>query len=70
MIFVTVLKVSSAPSSINRSCNPPAVSFSPIEILSLSMTLPVSISFSMKNVVTPVSFSPLITAQLIGAAPL
>ena len=33
------------------------------------MMLPVSISCFKKNVVTPVSFSPLITAQLMGAAP-
>src|SRR5690554_7803216 len=33
------------------------------------MISPVSISCDRKNVVTPVSFSPLIIAQLIGAAP-
>ena len=47
----------------------PAVSFSPMSMDFCNNKSPVSISCFNKKVVTPVSFSPLITAQLIGAAP-
>ena len=57
------------PIAIKRSCTDPTFSFGPIAIRSCRIMLPVSIScFSMK-VVAPVSVSPLMTAQLIGAAP-
>ncbi len=65
----TVSTTASAPSIIIRSCTSPAVSFSPIDIRRFRMTSPVSTFSCKKNVVTPVSDSPFITAQLIGAAP-
>ncbi|MNE42829.1 hypothetical protein D3C80_1369780 [compost metagenome] len=57
------------PSMIIRSCSSPADSFSPIGIRTCLITFPVSISSSIKKVLNPVSVSPLIMVQLIGAAP-
>ena len=52
-----------------RSCTSPAVSSGPMGIRSWKRMSPVSISAFRKKVVTPVSVSPFITAQLMGAAP-
>ena len=53
-----------------RGCiNSGAVSFSPIGVLRCRRIGPVSSVGSMNIVVTPVSVSPLTTAQLAGAAP-
>ncbi len=69
MIPSTVCTTSSAPIGISLSCTSPAVSVGEILHSCLRMMPPVSMSLSIMNVVTPVIFSPLITAQLIGAAP-
>ena len=69
MSLFMVCTNSFAPISFIRSCTSPAVSSSAIEKLCCSKILPVSISCCSLKVVTPVSFSPLITAQLMGAAP-
>ena len=57
------------PSIINLSCTIPTLSVSAIGTRTCWITSPVSISCFRKKVVMPVSVSPLITAQLIGAAP-
>ncbi|MNY15370.1 hypothetical protein D3C86_1485790 [compost metagenome] len=54
---------------MSLSCRSPAVSSSAILTFSEKITLPVSISCFRKKVVTPLSFSPLMMAWLIGAAP-
>ena len=61
----TVSTKTLAPISFILSCTSPAVSFSSIGKLSCIKMFPVSISCLSLKVVTPVSFSPFITAQLI-----
>ncbi|MNL29305.1 hypothetical protein D3C87_1509860 [compost metagenome] len=68
-ITFKVLITVSLPNNINRSCNCPALSSGSIAISEFKIIAPVSILSSMKKVVTPVLVSPLIMAQLIGAAP-
>ena len=68
-ICSTVLSTRSAPSIMRRSWTMPALSSGAMVIFSCMMMLPVSISCWRKKVVMPVSVSPLMTAQLIGAAP-
>ena len=68
-IMSTVSATTSAPRVIRRSCTSPAVSVSEMGTGTRRITRPVSMLWSRKNVVTPVSVSPLITAQLMGAAP-
>lgn len=58
-----------APMTFILSWTSPAVSVSAMGKRSWRSMLPVSISCTNWKVVTPVSFSPLITAQLMGAAP-
>ena len=65
----TVSVTSPAPIVIKASCTTPTLSVSAIGRCFWRIIFPVSISCVRKNVVTPVSVSPLITAQLIGAAP-
>jgi len=65
----TVSSRTSAPIWHIRSCSSPAVSCSPMTIFSCMIHSPVSTFSSMKKVVSPVSRSPLMTAQLMGAAP-
>ena len=65
----TVSVTNLAPIFINLSCTMPTLSVSRIGNRSCRIIFPVSISCFRKKVVTPVSRSPLITAQLIGAAP-
>ena len=69
MIPSTVCTTRSAPSAIRRSCTSPAVSVSEMRHSWRRMIPPVSMSLSIMKVVTPVIFSPLMTAQLMGAAP-
>ena len=66
----TVSTTISAPNVISLSCIVPTLSSGSIGILRCCMISPVSISCLRKNVVIPVSVSPLIIAQLRGAAPL
>ena len=65
----TVSTTSCEPSSINLSCRVPAVSVGSTRHSERRMMPPVSMRLSIMKVVTPEMFSPLITAQLIGAAP-
>ena len=65
----TVRQTSGAPTFINLSWISSALSVSRISTSSRCNTNPVSISWSNKKVVTPVLVSPLIIAQLMGAAP-
>ena len=65
----TVSVTTRPPKRIRRSCTVPASSVSAMGTRSWRMTSPVSISCFRKKVVTPVSVSPLMTAQLMGAAP-
>ena len=66
----TVCSKTLAPNSFILSCTSPAFSFSSIGKIACNKMLPVSIACCNLKVVTPVSFSPFITAQFIGAAPL
>ena len=65
----TVSMTRLVPSAISLSCRVPAVSVGSTRHSDLRMIPPVSILLSIMNVVTPVIFSPFITAQFIGAAP-
>jgi hypothetical protein len=69
-IIFTVSKTASEPVADSLSASSPAVSSPPIVIFFCRMILPVSTFSSRKKVVTPVSLSPLMIAQLMGAAPL
>ena len=65
----TVSITSAEPSSMSLSCRSPAVSVGSTRHSERRIMPPVSIFLSIMKVVTPVMFSPLITAQLMGAAP-
>ena len=69
MMRSTVRSTTVAPNAIRRSCTEPTFSSSPMAMRSCMIRLPVSISCLSRKVVTPVSLSPFMTAQLIGAAP-
>ena len=60
---------SSAPNSESLSLSSPAVSFSPMGVSALRSMSPVSMPISVYIVVIPVTASPIITHQLIGALP-
>ena len=69
-IHSNVSITTSLPMDCNLSCNFPAFSSGWMGVVLFNIMAPVSILSSIKKVVTPVSFSPFINAQLIGAAPL
>ena len=68
-IASTVSSTSLPPRIISLSCTTSTLSVSAMGTRTCWITFPVSISCCRKKVVIPVSVSPLITAQLIGAAP-
>ena len=65
----TVSRTTLAPNRESLSCKLPASSSGPMGVRACRMIFPVSTVFSRKNVVTPVSVSPFMIAQLMGAAP-
>ncbi len=68
-IFFRVDTMSLAPAAISLSWRLSPVSSSSMGTISFSSISPVSMPSSIIMVVTPVSFSPSITAHWIGAAP-
>ena len=65
----SVRSKSRAPISASRTESSPAVSSGPIGVASVRSMSPVSIPGSIWKVVIPVSVSPRMMAQAIGAAP-